>query len=178
MIISCNKGKYYSGEKNPEIIKGYNNEHYYPSGKMDSLQAISHITIQKLQEVYDLAVLTYENKTNKGIDTLLLEQLQGYFSKRDTLYARKIVYILDSLQAKYVKLELIKNDSLDLIHSDSIGIVRFNVQYYDKNKKFSQSKERQANYILKKNPAKFKAEFKFYFTYLGKPRLVNSQENQ
>jgi hypothetical protein len=168
ILTSCNRDKYYSGEKNLEIIKGYNNKNYYPSGKMDSLQAISYITIQKLQEVYDLSVLAYENKANKDIDTLIFTQLKGYFSKNDTLYAQKIVNTMDSLQVKYVKLELIKSNNSDsLIQSDSIGTVRFNAYYYDKNKKKFIEKERQANYILKKNPEKFKAEFKFYFTYIG-----------
>lgn len=178
--ISCNKAKYYEGEKDPIKIKGYKNENYYTSEKMDSLEVISHITKQKLQEVFDLAILASENKSNKDIDTLLLSQLQGYFPKGDTLYYSNIINNLDSLGAKYVKIELenfIKNDSTKLSSldslktqkNDSIGKILFKAHFYDKNKKYFYTQENQANYILKRNPTKFKLEFKFYFSSIGKP---------
>ncbi|MGM5631751.1 hypothetical protein O2K51_12685 [Apibacter raozihei] len=168
-FMACNKGKYYEGEKDPDKIKGYKNENYYTSGKMDSTQVIAHITEQKLQEVYDLAILAAENKSNKDIDTLLLSQLQGYFPKGDTLYVAQIVNTLDSLKVKYVKVELNKQMLSDTaILNDSIGKVQFKAHYYDRNKKYFSTQEQQADYILKKNPEKFKAEFKFYFSSIGK----------
>ncbi|TWP24927.1 hypothetical protein ETU08_03805 [Apibacter muscae] len=181
IVISCNKAKYYDGDIDPVKTKGYKNENYYSSEKMDSLAVISHINQQKLQEVYDLAILTSEYKSNKDIDTLLLSQLQGYFPSGDTLYYSRIIHNLDSLRAKYVKIELdnfVSNDSLNIIHKDSlqinksdsiIGKVLFNANFYDKNKRYIYTEKNQANYILKKNPKKFKLEFKFYFSYIGKP---------
>lgn len=167
-FVACNKDKYYEGEKDPKKIKGYKNENYYASGEMDSLQAISHITAQKLQEVYDLAILAAENKSNKDIDTLLLSQLQGYFPQEDTIFVSRIVNGLDSLKVKFVKIELDKKslENFNALH-DSIGTVKYKIQFYDKNKKFFTSQDKKANYILKKNPEKFKSEFKFYFSSIG-----------
>jgi hypothetical protein len=137
---------------------------------MDSLEVISHITAQKLREVYELAILATENKANKDIDTLLLSQLQGYFPKGDTINIPKVVKNLDSLRVKYVKIELEKQSIADsTILNDSIGKVRFKVHYYNQNKKYFSTEEGQANYILKKNPKKFKSEFRFYFSSIGKP---------
>ncbi|MDR1876914.1 MAG: hypothetical protein LBQ84_04755 [Flavobacteriaceae bacterium] len=173
IFLACKKENYFHGEKDPTVIKGYNNENYYASAKMDSIEVISHITAQKLQEVYDLAILATENKSNQDIDTLLLSQLQGYFPKGDTIYMLKIINNLDSLHAKYVKIELEKQAANDsIILNDSIGKARFKIHYYDKNKRYFSTEEKQANYILKKNPEKFKAEFKFYFSSLGKPEEV------
>lgn len=169
-FVTCKKDKYYEGDKDPQKIKGYKNENYYTSGEMDSLQAISHITAQKLQEVYDLAILAAENKSNRDIDTLLLSQLQGYFPKEDTIYVSKIVNGLDSLKVKFVKIELDKKSLADSAAlRDSIGTVRFKIYFYDKNKKFFSTQNKQANYILKRNPKKFKSEFKFYFSSIGNP---------
>ncbi len=169
-FTACKKGKYYEGEKDPDKIKEYNNEYYYASGKMDLVETISHITAQKLQEVYDLSILAAENKTNKDIDTILLSQLRGYFPKGDTIYIQKMVHIMDSLQVKYVKIELEKRNIPDsVILNDSIGKIQFKAHFYDKNKKYFLTQEKQASYILKKNPEKFKKEFKFYFSAIGNP---------
>lgn len=169
-FVACKKEKYYEGEKDPIKIKEYNNKNYYASEKMDSLAVISHITEQKLQEVYDLAILATENKSNKEIDTLIVSQLKGYFPKKDTVHVSKIVNNLDSLKVKYVTIELEKKKSdTTTILNDSIGVVHYKVHYYNNKKKYFSTQRSQANYILKKNPEKFKSEFKFYFTSIGNP---------
>ncbi len=168
-FTACKKGKYYEGaERDLDKIKEYNNEYYSASEKMNLTESISHITAQKLQEIYDLSILAAENKSNKDIDTVLISQLRGYFSKRDTTYVYKIINTLDSLQAKYVKIELEKQNTPDsIILKDSIGNIQFRVHFYDKNKKYFSTQETQAHYILKRNPEKFKKEFKFYFSSIG-----------
>lgn len=168
-FVACNNDKYYEGEKDPVKIKEYNNKVYYASEKLDSLAVISHITEQKLQEVYDLAILATENKSNKEIDTLIISQLRGYFPKKDTVYVSKIVKYLDSLQVKYIKIELEKKQLEDTtILNDSVGVIYYKVHYYNNKKKHFSTQKDEANYILKKNPEKFKSEFKFYFTSIGK----------
>lgn len=164
-FISCNKDKYYDGEHDPLKIKGYKNENYY-SSKMDSLEAIYHITEQKLQEVYDLSALATNNKNNKQIDTLIISQIKSYFAPNDKIYAQKTIKEIDSLNAIYVKIELVKdnNAGIDSVLTDSSGQIKYKVHFYNSNKKYFLSRLKKADYILKKNTNNNKNQFKFYFS--------------
>lgn len=167
LCIACNdknkKKEYLGRDISVDKVKIFKNISYI---SMDSLEIISHISEQKLQQIYDLALLANENRSNQKIDTAIISQLTGYFKedeRNDSINTYRLLKELDTLNVKYIDFKLIpiKNDS---IVSDSIGKIFYNVNYYNRNKKYILTREKFAAYILEKIE---KNKFKFYFSSIN-----------
>ena len=129
---------------------------------MDSAQAISFITKQKIQELLDLSTLYTSGNRDTEIDSVIYAQMQSYFTESDSNKLKPILKQLDSFKVKtakvgniFVQKEIKGNDTLDF--------AKFDVEYFDQNDKLIGKFEKNAQYILKPSPVKFKKEFKFYF---------------
>lgn len=161
-VFSCKKNKVEMSDL--DKLRNSNNKKSYPAVQMDSLQAIKSITLQKTQEVMDLANLYRSGKRNTQIDSAIYTQMESYFHKPDSLTFRKMFSEMDSLKVKDAKvnqLDVFK----EIIGKDTIDYAKFNVEYFDHNKKSIGKFEKFAQYILvsiakPQNPQK---EFKFYF---------------
>lgn len=166
VAVACKKEQFFGGEHDPEVIKNYRNQSS-PVSKMDSLASINLITKQKLLEVYELSLL-YSSKQNDSIlRDLLYSQLKGYFLDSDSLNVPALMKEIDSLEAKFVEIRHHKDVISDTITDDSIRKIDYWVKYYSEDKKLIDSIEKTAEFILKKEPKKFKHEFTFYFTDLN-----------
>lgn len=169
VAIACKKEQTYVGEHDPEVIKNYKNQST-PASKMDSISSINFITKQKLLEVYELSLL-YSSKQNDSIlRDLLRSQLEGYFLESDSVNIPKMMKEIDSLQAKFVEIKHFEDVESDSITDKSIRKIDYWVKYYSADKKLIDSLEKTAEFILKKEPKKFKHEFTFYFTDLNLPQ--------
>lgn len=169
VAIGCKKEQFFGGEHDPEVIKNYKNESA-PVSKMDSIASINFITKQKLLEVYELSLL-YSSKQNDSIlRDLLHSQLSGYFLESDTLSISKMLKEIDSIQAKFIEIRHLEDVESDTITDDSVRKIDYWVKYYSADKKLIDSLEKTAEFILKKQPKKFKHEFTFYFTDLNFPK--------
>ena len=73
--------------------------------KLDSTQALTGITKQKLQELYDISALYTSGNRNTAIDSLNYRQIQGYFIKKDSGNVTNLFKELDSLKVRYVKIK-------------------------------------------------------------------------
>lgn len=155
-ITSCKKDVY-QGEYNPEIVKEYNNT------SLDSIQTMNLITNQKIQEFYDLGLLYLYNNRDKELDSVLTEQMNNYFIEKDTTQINELINEIKNTKSHFIKIQDVINLSKDSTSSDSLGISKFKIKYYGKDKTFLSEKNKFVKYILKKNPEKFKQEFKFYF---------------
>lgn len=159
MLFSCKKEIVIS---DLETLRKNNNKISYPVTQMDSAQAITFITKQKIQELFDLSTLYTAGNRDTEIDSVIFSQINSYFIAPDSTKIYPILKQLDSLNVKTVKVgnitvrkEIEKNDTLDF--------ARFDVEYFDKNNRSLGKFDKNAQYILKAYPVKFKKEFKFYF---------------
>lgn len=171
MLWACKDEKTFQGKHDPDVIKTYHNNST-PASRMDSLSSVNFITKQKLTEVYELASLY---STNQG-DSLMLEilypQIKSYFLENDSLILKNFINEMDSLKVHYVEIRGLNLSEKDSLIPDSVRSVDYSVYYYSKNKKLIDSLPKSANYILKKEPKKFKNEFIFYFTGLNSAHEV------
>lgn len=163
-LFSCKKENKQPSEL--EILRTSNNNKSYPAVKMDSSQAITSITKQKVQELIDLSSLYMEGNQNTQIDSAIYKQILYYFYKPDSLSSKKLFEDLKNHKVKSAKvknLEILQNIS----QKDTTNIALFDVEYYSDKKKFIGSFKRQVEYILinpnKNNPNDKNKEFQFFF---------------
>lgn len=166
MVFSCKKEN--SNISDLDTLRKNNNKISYPVAKMDSAQAISFITKQKIQELFDLSTLYTSGHRDTEIDSVIYAQMNGYFLTPDSLKLKPILQQLDSFKVKTVKVGNIEV-SKELNKKDTLDFAKFNVEYYDKDNKLIGSFDKNAQYILKAYPVKFKKEFKFYFVNFDVP---------
>ena len=132
MIFSCNK-------KTEEIsdldkLRNSTNKKSYPAIQMDSVQAINAITIQKVQDVFDLSTLYVTGNRDTEIDFSIYSQIQSYFHKPDSLTLKPLFKELESLKVKTAKVNNIK--VYDVYYKeDTLNFAKFNVEYFDKDKR-------------------------------------------
>lgn len=139
-----------------------NNQTSYPSVKMDSATAIQSITQQKVQELLDLSTIYASGHRNTGVDSLIYNQISGYFMVADSGKITPLIRELDSLKVKNIKVKTL-NISQEINEKDTLDIASFTLEYFGENKKSIGYFDKKASYILKKSPVKFVKEFKFYF---------------
>ena len=170
-VFSCKKES--AEVSDLEKIRNNNNKVSYPVTKMDSAQAISFITKQKIQELLDLSTLYTSGNRDTEIDSVIYAQMQSYFTESDSNKLKPILKQLDSFKVKtakvgniFVQKEIKGNDTLDF--------AKFDVEYFDQNDKLIGKFEKNAQYILKPSPVKFKKEFKFYFVDFDLPSPKDS----
>lgn len=144
-----------------EKLRQNTNKQGFPVAKMDSLQAIESITLQKLQEILDLSSL-YHSGGDTEIDSVIYAQMKSYFSEPDSLKMNHLLKPIDSLKSKSAKISNLKIDK-KIIQNDTLDFATFNIEYFDKSQKSLGKFENNAQFILKPHPIKFKKEFKFYF---------------
>ena len=65
-------------------VRNNNNKKSYPVTKMDSAQAISFITKQKIQELLDLSTLYTSGNRDTEIDSVIYAQMKSYFIEKDS----------------------------------------------------------------------------------------------
>ena len=170
-VFSCKKES--TEISDLEKIRNNNNKVSYPVTKMDSAQAISFITKQKIQELLDLSTLYTSGNRDTEIDSVIYAQMQSYFTESDSNKLKPILKQLDSFKVKtakvgniFVQKEIKGNDTLDF--------AKFDVEYFDEKDKLIGKFEKNAQYILKPAPVKFKKEFKFYFVDFDLPSPKDS----
>jgi hypothetical protein len=165
VFFACKKEPVFNGSHDPEVIKSYRNE-ATPVSMMDSLSSVNFIAKQKLKEVYELASFYSSNKNDSILKDRLYPQIQSYFSENDSLKISQLLSEMDSLKVNFVEINNV-NLPNDSIISDSVRLVNYGVKYYSSNKKLIDSIQKSAQFILKKEPKKFKHEFIFYFNNLN-----------
>ncbi len=167
-IFSCTK------EKSTEIsdlqkIRNNTNQKSYPLTKIDSAQAISLITKQKIQELFDLSTLYTSGNRDTEIDSIIYSQMNSYFAEMDSTKLQPLLQQLDSFKVKTAKVGNITVKK-QIVGKDTLDFAKFNVEYFDQNDRSIGNFEKNAQYMLKLFPVKFKKEFKFYFVNLdGEP---------
>jgi hypothetical protein len=165
VVWSCKDEPTYKGNHDPEVIKTYKNRST-SAAKMDSLASVGFITKQKLIELYELSSLYSSNQGDSLMREILYPQIQSYFLPKDTLNFYQILKEMDSLKVHYVELGKLDFPESDSLVADSVRHVHYSLKYYSKDKKFIDSVQKSAEFILKKEPKKFKHEFTFYFQNL------------
>lgn len=145
-----------------EKIRNKNNTVSYPAAKMDSAQAISFITKQKIQELLDLSTLYTSGNRDTEIDSVIYSQMKSYFVEDDSAKLAPILKQLDSFKVKTAKVGNILV-SKKILGTDTLDYAKFDVEYFDHNNRAIGRYEKNARYMLKPSPVKFKKEFKFYF---------------
>ncbi len=158
LIISCTPKEPVS---DLDTLRNNTNSKSYPSGQLDSTQAINAITTQKVQELLDLSLLYVNGNKNTSIDTAIFNQMKSYFYEPDSTTFKALFKDLDSNKvktAKVHKLEVYKKVS----KKDTLDFAKFVVEYTTKNQKTLAPIERNAQYLLVL-PKKENNEFKFYF---------------
>lgn len=167
IIFSCTK-------KTEEIsdldkLRNSTNKKSYPAIQMDSVQAINAITLQKVQDVFDLSALYVTGNRDTEIDYSIYSQIQSYFHKPDSLTLNPLFKELESLKVKTAKVNNIK--VYDVYYKeDTLNFAKFNVEYFDKDKQTLGRFSRKSQFILVPAPKQFKKEFKFYFLdFFSKP---------
>lgn len=161
-LWACKKEPQFDGEHNMEVIKNYHNNTTSVS-KMDSLTSINFITKQKLLEVYELSLLYHTNKKDSILSDLFSSQLSSYFLENDTINVPKITQEMDSLRVKFVEIAHLTDIKMDTLSEKNTQKVNYWVKYYASDKKLIDSLEKSAEFLLQKQPKKFKHEFTFYF---------------
>lgn len=160
MLISCNKTNNQISDL--QIVRNNNNKISYPATKLDSVQAISAITKQKIQELLDLSTLYTSGNRDTEIDSVIYAQMQSYFVDQDSNKLATLLSELDSLKvqsAKVGELEVSKQ----ITPADTLDFAKFYVEYFDQRNRSIGNFNKNVQYILKATPVKFKKEFKFYF---------------
>lgn len=156
---SC-KQEVYQGNYDPHIIKEHSNDTTIP---LDSIKAIQLITNQKLQEVYDLGLLYVHNNKDSELDSILFNQMDSYFATKDTIQITNLLNEIRNSKSHYIKISQNEKFLKDSTENDSIFYSKFLIKFYSKDKQYIHSKNKFVEYVLKKNPTKFRGEFKFYF---------------
>src|SRR5690606_24846992 len=133
-----------------------------PASKMDSLASVGFITKQKLIELYELSSLYASNQGDSLMQDILYPQIQSYFMPKDTVNIVQVLKEMDSLNVHYVEIGKFDFPESDSLVADSVRHVNYQLKYYSKDKKLINSVEKSAEFILKKDPKKFKHEFSFY----------------
>lgn len=159
MFIGCKKEEQ---DLSLEQVKYNTNKTSYPTNKMDSAQAINKITKQKVREVLELSILYNSGNKDTDIDDALYKQILGYFHKPDSNTVRNLLTELDSLQVNNLSINSFEVKER-YFRKDTLNFARFNVEYFDKNKRSIGSFDREAQYILIPAEIQFKKEFKFFF---------------
>lgn len=160
LIFSCKK-KDQENISDLEKIKK-NNKTSYPSVKMDSAQAIQSITQQKVQELLDLSTIYASGGKNTEVDSLIYNQISGYFLNADSTKIKPLIQELDSLKVKNIKVKTL-SISQEISDKDTLDIASFTLEYFGKNQKSLGYFDKKATYVLKKSPITFVKEFRFYF---------------
>ena len=75
---------------------------------------------------------------------------------------KPILNKLDSFKVKTVKVGNISVKK-EIKGKDTLDFAKFDVEFYDNKERLIGKFEKNAQYILKLSPLKFKKEFKFYF---------------
>lgn len=145
-----------------EKIRNNNNKSSYPVNKMDSAQAIAQITKQKIQELLDLSTLYTSGNRDTEIDSVIYSQMKSYFIEDDSAKLQRILQELDSFNVNAAKVGNIAVSKV-VVGSDTLDFAKFAVEYFDEANRSIGIFERNAQYVLKPSPVKFKKEFKFYF---------------
>lgn len=171
-IFSCTK------EKSTEIsdlqkIRNNTNQKSYPLTKIDSAQAISLITKQKIQELFDLSTLYTSGNRDTEIDSIIYAQMNSYFLESDSTKLLPLLKQLDSFKVKTAKVGNI-DVKKEIVGKDTLDFAKYSVEYFDQNDKPIGKFEKNAQYMLKLFPVKFKKEFKFYFVNLETPSQKDS----
>ena len=143
-------------------VRNNNNKKSYPVTKMDSAQAISFITKQKIQELLDLSTLYTSGNRDTEIDSVIYAQMKSYFIEKDSEKLAPILKQLDSFKVKTAKVGNIAVTK-EIKGNDTLDFAKFSVEYFDRKDKAIGVFEKNAQYMLKLSPVKFKKEFKFYF---------------
>lgn len=143
-------------------VRNNNNKKSYPVTKMDSAQAISFITKQKIQELLDLSTLYTDGNRDTEIDSVIYAQMKSYFAEKDSDRLKPLLKQLDSFKVKTAKVGNIAVTK-EIIGEDTLDFAKFNVEYFDRNNRLIGNFQKNAQYTLKLTPVKFKKEFKFYF---------------
>ena len=161
ITFSCNKEN--TQKSDLEIVRNNNNIKSYPVTKMDSVQAITSITKQKIQEVLDLSTLYTSGNRDTEIDSVIYGQImKSYFIAQDSTKLSSLLWQLDSLKVKTAKVGSIAV-SKEIMDKDTFDYAQFSVEYFDLNNRSIGVFEKNAQYVLKRSPVQFKKEFKFYF---------------
>jgi hypothetical protein len=171
LLFSCKKEN--STVSDLEMLRNNNNKISYPVTKMDSAQAISFITKQKIQELFDLSTLYTSGHRDTEIDSVIYAQINNYFLVQDSEKLKPIFRQLDSLKVKTAKVGNIEVRK-EMKNNDTLDFAKFNVEYYDKDNRLIGNFDKNAQYILKPYPVKFKKEFKFYFVNFDIPAKKDS----
>ena len=167
LVFSCTKKTVEASEL--DTLRKSSNKKSYPAQQMDSVQAINSITSQKVQDVFDLSSLYISGNRNTEIDSSIHAQLKYYFYKPDSLTLDPLFKELESLKVKSAK---VKNlEVYDVYYKeDTLNFAKFNVEYFDNERKSIGKFDRKSQFILVPAPKKFKKEFKFYFLdFFSKP---------
>lgn len=160
IVLSCKKEN--STISDLQMVRNNNNKKSYPVTKMDSAQAISFITKQKIQELFDLSTLYTSGNRDTEIDSVIYAQMSSYFAVSDSNELKPILNQLDSFKVKTAKVGNI-NVKKEIKGNDTLDFAKFDVEYFDAKDRLIGKFEKNAQYILKLSPVKFKKEFKFYF---------------
>lgn len=160
MTFSCNKENKQISDL--EIVRNNNNKKSYPVTKMDSAQAITFITKQKIQELLDLSTLYTAGNRDTEIDSVIYAQMNSYFVDPDSNKLKPLLLQLDSLKVQTAKVGDI-SVTKEIRGNDTLDLAKFYVEYFDFKNRLIGSFEKNAQYVLKPSPIKFKKEFKFYF---------------
>ena len=161
ITLSCNKEN--TQKSDLETVRNNNNIKSYPVTKMDSVQAITSITKQKIQEVLDLSTLYTSGNRDTEIDSVIYGQImKSYFIAQDSTKLSSLLWQLDSLKVKTAKVGSIAV-SKEIMDKDTFDYAQFSVEYFDLNNRSIGVFEKNAQYVLKRSPVQFKKEFKFYF---------------
>lgn len=160
ITFSCKKEN--AQQSDLEIVRNNNNKISYPVTKMDSAQAITSITKQKIQELLDLSTLYTAGNRDTEIDSVIYAQMKSYFEEKDSSKINPLLLQLDSLKVQTAKVGNI-SVSKEIRGNDTLDLAKFYVEYFDFKNKSLGTFEKNAQYVLKPSPVKFVKEFKFYF---------------
>ena len=168
ITFSCKKES--TQKSDLEIVRNNNNIKSYPVTKMDSVQAITSITKQKIQELFDLSTLYTAGNRDTEIDSVIYAQMKSYFVDQDSNQLGPLLLQLDSLKVQTAKVGTL-SVTKEIRGNDTLDLAKFYVEYFDFKNRLIGSYEKNAQYVLKPSPVKFVKEFKFYFVdFDSKPK--------
>ena len=171
VVFSCKKET--NEMSDLDKLRNNNNQVSYPVTKMDSAQAISYITKQKIQELLDLSTLYTAGNRDTEIDSVIYAQMQSYFAVEDSTNLIPLLKQLDSFKVKKATVGNIAVNK-EVVGTDTLDFAKFDVEYFDKSNRSIGIFQKNAQYMLKPAPVKFKKEFKFYFVNFDAPALKDS----
>lgn len=163
-IISCTPEKK-EEISDLQIVRNNNNQKSYPTTKMDSAQVISLITKQKIQELFDLSTLYTSGNRDTEIDSVIYAQMRSYFAESDSNKLKPLLKELDSYKVRSAKVGNV-NVKKEIIGNDTLDLAQYNVEYFDQKDNTIGKLTKNAKFMLKLSPVKFKKEFRFYFADL------------